>query len=80
MPQFWPGLGLDLLVQLDRVLLQPRDVRVAVQRVHATGRVPRRAGGQLLAFEQHDVGPAGLGEVVEHAGADDTAADDDDLR
>ena len=73
------GLGLDLLVQVDRVLLQASDVRVTVEGVHSTGRVPRRAGGQLLAFEQNDIDPAGLGQVVEHAGPDDTAADDDDL-
>ena len=74
------ALGLDLLVQVDRVLLQPRHVGVAVQGVHAPRGVPRAAGGQLLALEQHHVGPPGLGEVIEHAGADDTAADDDDLR
>ncbi len=34
------GLLLDLLVQLDRVLLEPRHVRVAVERVHPAGRVP----------------------------------------
>ena len=73
-------LGLDVLVQLDRVLLQLRHVRVAVQRVHPTGRVPRRSRGQLLAFDQHDVGPAGLGEVVQHRRADHTAADHHDLR
>ena len=75
----WPGLGLDLLVQVDRVLLQASHVGVAVQRVHPAGRVPRGAGRQLLALEQDDVGPTRLGEVVEHAGADDAASDDDHL-
>jgi hypothetical protein len=37
------GQLLDLAVEVDRVLLQPRDVRLAVERVHATGRVPGRA-------------------------------------
>jgi len=73
------ALGLDLLVQVHGVLLQASDVGVAVERVHATRRVPRAAGGELLALEQHHVGPAGLGEVVEHAGADDAATDHDDL-
>ena len=72
-------LGLDLPVEIDRVLLQAGDVGVTVQRVHSTGGVPRRPGGQLLALQQHHVGPARLGEVVEHAGADDTASDDDHL-
>ena len=72
-------LGLDLLVQVDRVLLQPGDVGVAVERVHAARGVPRRAGGELLALEQHDVGPARLGEVVEHDAPDHPATDHDDL-
>ena len=71
--------GLDLPVQLDRVLLQLGDVGIAVQRVHAAGRVPRRAGRQLLALDEHDVGPAGLREVEEDGGADDATADHHDL-
>ena len=43
------GGGLDLLVELDGVLLQLGDVGVTVERVHAAGRVPGRAGGQLAA-------------------------------
>ena len=73
------GHALDLLVQLDRVLLEARHVRVAVERVHAAGRVPRRAGRQLAPLEQHHVRPAGPGQVVQHAATDDTAADDHDL-
>ena len=73
------GDPLDLLVQLDRVLLEPGDVRVAVERVHAAGRMPRRAGRQLATLEEHDVGPAGLRQVVQDAGPDDAATDDDDL-
>ena len=66
----------DLLVQLDRVLLQLGDVRVAVERVHATGRVPGGAGGELGALEQDDVGPTVLREVIEDRGPDHAAADD----
>ena len=73
------GHPLQLLVQLDRVLLQPGHVRVAVERVHPAGGVPGRARRQLAALEQHDVGPAGLREVVQHAGPDDATTDDDDL-
>jgi hypothetical protein len=70
------ALRLDLLVELDRVGLQGGDVRIRVQRVEAGGRVPGGAGGQLGALDQRDVGPAELGEVVEHAGTDHAAADD----
>src|SRR4029079_9192699 len=70
---------LDLLVQLDRVLLELGDVRVAVQGVHPAGRVPGRAGGQLAPLEEHHVSPARLREVVQDAGTDDAPTDDDDL-
>jgi hypothetical protein len=73
-------LLLDRLVQLDRVLLEPRDVRVAVEGVHAPGRVPRGARRELPPLEEEDVGPAGLRQVVQDAGADDAPTDDDDLR
>ena len=70
------GYLLDFLVQVDRVLLQLGDVRVAVDRVHAACRVPRRARRQLRTLDQHYVLPAGLGQVVEHTGSDHAAADD----
>ena len=73
------GDPLDLLVQLDRVLLEPGDVRVAVERVHPARGVPGRAGRQLAPLQQDDVGPARLREVVQDAGADDAPTDDDDL-
>ena len=69
------GDRLDLLVELDRVLLQLGDVGVAVDRVHAAGGVPGRAGRQLRPLDQHDVLPARLGQVIEHARAHDAAAD-----
>src|SRR5260370_34209494 len=70
---------LDLLVEVDRVLLQLGDIGIAVDRVHATGGVPGRARGQLVAFDQHDVAPAGLRQMIEDAGTDDAAADDGGL-
>ena len=70
-----PGDLLQFLVEIDRVLLQLGDVGIAVHGVHATSRVPRRAGSQLVALDQQDVLPARLGEVIEHTGADDAAAD-----
>ena len=72
-------LTLDGFVQLDGVLLQLRHVGVAVERVHAASGVPRGPSGELFALKQNYVGPAGLGEMVENAGTDDTAADHDDL-
>ena len=45
--------------------------------VHAAGGVPGRARGQLALLEQQQLAPADLRQVVEHAGADHAAADDD---
>jgi hypothetical protein len=66
---------LDLLVELDRVLLQFGDVGVAVDGVEAAGRVPGRPGGELRTLDQHHVLPARLGQVIEHAAPDHAAAD-----
>jgi hypothetical protein len=41
--------------------------------------VPRGAAGQLALLEYDDVGEAEFGQVIGDAGADDTAADDDDV-
>src|SRR5262249_19036656 len=60
------GERLDLAIQVDGVLLQARDVRFAVERVHAAGRVPRRAGRQLALFDEERIRPADLGEVIQH--------------
>ena len=42
--------------------------------------MPGRAGGQLVLFQKHAVGPAGLGQMVERGDADRAAADDDHAR
>ena len=69
------GDRLDLLVELDRVLLELRHIGVAVDRVHAARGVPGGARRELGALDQHHVAPARLREVVEHAGTHDSAAD-----
>ena len=73
-----PGDLLDLAVELDRVLLELGHVRIAVEGVHPTGRVPGGPRGELPALEQDHIGPAGPRQVVQNAAADDAAADDDD--
>ena len=42
--------------------------------------MPCRPAGQLLAFKQHDIVPANLGEVIGNRTTDNTATDNDDLR
>src|SRR3546814_19783871 len=68
------GDRLDLLVEVDGVSLQLGDVGIAVEGVHAARGVPGRPGGELAALQQHDVAPAGLGPMIEHAAADRSAA------
>ena len=63
----------DLLIQFDRILLQLGHVRVAIDRVHPAGRVPRRARGQLFALQQHHIGPAFARKMIQHRTADNAA-------
>ena len=52
---------LDLPVQLDRVVLQRGDVRIAVQRVKPRGCVPGGTCGQFAPLDQGHIMPAELG-------------------
>ena len=69
------GLGLELLVELDRVLVQLAHRIGHVEERQEPGSVPGGAGGELGALEQHAVGPALLGQMVERAHAHHTTAD-----
>ena len=82
MPHDWPEMLLDFVVELDGVLLQLGDVRIAIDGVHAAGGMPGGAGGKFGTLDQQHVLPAGLGEVIKHAGADHAATDhhDSDIR
>ena len=71
------AFGLDLLVKVDRIVLQRRDIGVVVQRVKARRRVPGRTGGQFGTLDQGHIRPAMSGQVVQDGGADDAAADHD---
>ena len=72
------GLGVQALVQIDRVLVQLADgVAHVEQRQEARG-VPGGARGELGALDQRDIRPALLCQVIERADADDAATDDQD--
>ena len=70
-----PGFRLQLLIEVDRVLVQLADAVAHVEERQQPGRVPGGACGELGLLDQHDVGPAELRQMVEHAAADDAAAD-----
>ena len=71
------GLGFERAVELLAVFREPRHVLGRAQLGDQPGGMPGGAGGEPLAFEQDDVGPSELGEVIGHRAADDAAADDD---
>ena len=59
------GLGLEPAVEVARVLAHlGRGLRRRAERDHQPGGVPRGAGGEPVALEQHDVLPAHVGQVV----------------
>src|SRR3984893_12067698 len=66
---------LEFLIEIDGVLLELGDVGIPVDGVHAAGRTPGRAAGEFAALDQQHVLPARLGEVIQHARADHSAAD-----
>src|ERR1700678_399837 len=72
------ALLLDPVVEIDRVGLERGDVRVIVHRMEAGRGVPGRARREFRPLDQQNVRPAPMREVVQHARADDAAADDDD--
>ena len=74
------GKLLDLLVEADRVFLQLGDVRIAIDRVHAAGGMPCRAGCQLVALQQHHIAPTVPRKMEQHGAADHTAANHYSLR
>ena len=73
-----PGQLLDLLVKTDGIACR-REMSVRADGMDLPCRVPRRAGGQLVAFEQDRVLPAEFGEVEQNRAAHDTPANDHDL-
>ena len=74
------GFGLELLVQVHRVMLDAGDVVVVVQPVDIRSRVPGRTACQLVALQQDDVAPAELCKVIEYRAADKPAPDNHCLR
>jgi hypothetical protein len=74
-PDILTGLGLQALVEPDRVFVQLADRVGHVEQRQQAGGVPGRSGGQLLALDQDDVRPAFLHEMIQRAHADHPAPD-----
>jgi hypothetical protein len=74
------GLRLQRLVELHAVVVDVADRVAYVEERQEARRVPGGASGQLVALEQHDVAPAGLGQMVGDGAADRASADDDRAR
>ena len=71
------GLGLDLAIELDRVVLQRGDIGIGVERMEAGRGMPGGAGRQLGALDERHVAPAEPRQVIEHRSADHASPDDD---
>ncbi len=76
-----PGLCLQPRVQVARVAAEEQGGLVGHPgRGDQPGGVPGGPGGELVLLDQHDVGPAEVGQVVGDAAAGHPAADDDGPR
>ncbi len=74
-----PGLGLEPGVEVAGVLAQlGRCLRCRPERHHQPCGVPRGARSELIALDQHGVGPAQVSEVIGDRRADHPAPDDHD--
>jgi hypothetical protein len=69
------GFFFELRVELEAVLVQRAHVGAAGQGAGAAGGVPGGAGGQLRSFDQHDLAPAGLGQMIGDAAARNATTD-----
>ncbi len=75
-PRCDPGFRLKRAVEFLGVFRQPRHVLRRAKLRDQPCRVPCGARGQLFAFQQHDIGPAQLGQMVRDRTADHATADD----
>ncbi len=70
-----PRLLLQPLVERHGIFVDLADRIADVEEGQQAGRVPGRTGGELLALNQHAIGPAFLDQVIERRHAHDAAAD-----
>ena len=73
-------LCLQLLVQIDRILVQLPDAVGHVVKRQQSRRMPSRTRRKLGAFQKNDILFSELRQMISDRAADDSAADDDDTR
>ncbi len=76
-PRGDPGFRLKRAVEFLGIFRQPRHVLRRAQLRDQPCRVPCGARGQLFTFQQYDIGPAELCQMVRDRTADHATADDD---
>jgi len=74
-----PADFLDFPVNGDAVGLQPGDVWVGIHGVESARGVPGGSCRELFAFNQYDIRPAQLGQVIQQCGTHDATANHDNL-
>ena len=65
-----PGFFLQIFVNTHGVVLESGNIVIVMQPMCIRCRMPGGTGSQLIALEQHDVGPAKLGEMIKNTAAD----------
>ncbi len=81
---FFPADGMagflfQTRIKFGAVFIDPGHAVGSAEAANQSGGVPRRAAGQLVLFQQHDVLPSEFGEMIGNAAPDDATADDDDF-
>ena len=73
------GFCFQLIVKSDTVLQHPRDIAFGPQLSHQAGRMPGGPAGEFALFDNDNVLPAHLRQMVGGAAPDDSTTDDYNL-
>ena len=71
-----PAFLLDLAKKVDRIGLQGGNIGIGIQRMHTTSGMPARPGRQHRPFNQADIRPPHLRQMIDDRRTNDTATDD----
>ena len=74
------GFGFKPLIERDGIFVNLADRVAHVEEWQQAGCMPGRARCQFLAFEQDDIRPTLLGQMIEGRDADNAASNDHDTR
>ena len=76
-PDIEASLLLERLVEGDGIFVDLADGVAEIEQRQQAGRMPGRAGGELLALDEHAIRPAFLDEMIKGRNSDHASADHD---